>query len=65
MDSNPAKAIKICKTPSFGGGVKLETPCHKILQHVKEVYKYEYDYERNILYAKSVMSFVQILLICY
>jgi hypothetical protein len=28
-------AIKICSTPSRGGEVKLEAPCHKILQHVK------------------------------
>jgi hypothetical protein len=29
------RAIQICSTPSFGWEVKLEVPCHKILQHVK------------------------------
>jgi hypothetical protein len=29
-------AIKICSIPSFGWEVKLEAPCHKLLQHVKE-----------------------------
>jgi hypothetical protein len=37
--------IKICSKPSFRGKVKQETPCRKILQHVKE----RYEYERNIL----------------
>jgi hypothetical protein len=27
--------IRICNTPSFGREVKLEVPCHKILQLVK------------------------------
>jgi hypothetical protein len=26
-------------TPSFGGEVKPEAPCHKILWHVKDLYK--------------------------
>jgi hypothetical protein len=30
------RAIKIRSTPSFGGEVKLETPCRNILRHVKE-----------------------------
>jgi hypothetical protein len=29
------RATKICSTPSFGWEVKLEVPCHEILQHVK------------------------------
>jgi hypothetical protein len=29
------RVIKICSTPSFGGEVTPEAPCHKILQHVK------------------------------
>jgi hypothetical protein len=29
-------AIKISSTPSFGWEVKLEVPCRKILQHVKD-----------------------------
>jgi hypothetical protein len=29
------RAIKISSIPSFGGEVKLEDPCHNILQHVR------------------------------
>jgi hypothetical protein len=36
-------------------------PCRKILWHVKE----RYEYEGYILYTKSLISFAQILLICY
>jgi hypothetical protein len=32
------RAIKIHSTPSFRQEVKLEVPCHEILQHVKEPY---------------------------
>jgi hypothetical protein len=31
------RVIKFHSTPSFGGEVKLEAPCHKILWHVKKV----------------------------
>jgi hypothetical protein len=47
--SNPAeddgflRVIKICRMPSFGGEIKLSSPCCKILQHVKEPYEYERD----------------------
>jgi hypothetical protein len=34
------RAIKICSTPSFGSEVKPEVPCHKILQHVKDLLTY-------------------------
>jgi hypothetical protein len=30
------RAIKIRSTPSFGGEVKREVPCRKILRHVKD-----------------------------
>jgi hypothetical protein len=33
------RAIKIHCTPSFGWESKLEVPCRKILQHVKELLK--------------------------
>jgi hypothetical protein len=33
------KVIKIRSTPSFGWEVKLEVPCRKILQHVKDFLK--------------------------
>jgi hypothetical protein len=33
--SHPAEAIKIRSTPSFGGEVKPEAPCHKIFRHEK------------------------------
>jgi hypothetical protein len=33
------RVIKICSTPFFGWEVKLEVPCHKILQHVKDLLK--------------------------
>jgi hypothetical protein len=42
MGSNPSKvkvflrAIKIHSTCSFGGEIKLEAPCCKILWHVKK-----------------------------
>jgi hypothetical protein len=41
VGSNPVKgdgflrAVKICSTPAFGGEVRQEAPCRKILQHVK------------------------------
>jgi hypothetical protein len=37
-------AITIHSTPSFRGEVKLLVPCHKILGHIKEPYKYEKRY---------------------
>jgi hypothetical protein len=30
------RVIKICSMPSFRGEVKLGTPCHEFLQHVKD-----------------------------
>jgi hypothetical protein len=33
------RAINIRSTPSSEGVVKLDVPCHKILQHVKELNK--------------------------
>jgi hypothetical protein len=33
------RAIKIHSTPSFRWEVKPEVPCHKILQHVKDLLK--------------------------
>jgi hypothetical protein len=45
VGSNPAedngflRAIKIYSIPSFGGEVKPEAPCRKILRHVKEPFK--------------------------
>jgi hypothetical protein len=47
--SNPAeddgflRAIKIHSTTSFGGEVKPQAPCRKILRHNKETYEYERD----------------------
>jgi hypothetical protein len=47
MSSNPAKSdgllrtIKICSTPSFGGEVKPSVPCHKILHHVNDPFRYD------------------------
>jgi hypothetical protein len=38
------RVLIICSTPSFGGEVKLETPCHKILWRVKTTCKYEQKY---------------------
>jgi hypothetical protein len=32
------RATEIHNTPSFGGEVKTETPCRKIILHVKEMY---------------------------
>jgi hypothetical protein len=34
------RAIKIRSTSSFGGEVKPEASCHKILQHIKELFEY-------------------------
>jgi hypothetical protein len=39
-------AIKIRSTASFGGEVKPETPCRKILRHVKYHFKCEQRYFR-------------------
>jgi hypothetical protein len=33
------RAIKILSTPSFGGGVKLTAPYHKISRHVKNPFE--------------------------
>jgi hypothetical protein len=33
------RAIKVRNTPSFGWEVKPKVPCHKILQHVKDLLK--------------------------
>jgi hypothetical protein len=37
-------AIKIHSMTSYGGEVKLSVPCCKILQHVKEHYRYKNRY---------------------
>jgi hypothetical protein len=37
------RAIKIRRTRSFGREIALETACHKILRHVKDLYDYERD----------------------
>jgi hypothetical protein len=37
------RAIKIRSTPSFGGEVKPEVPCRKILRHVKDLMKHHGD----------------------
>jgi hypothetical protein len=34
-------AIKIRKKPSFGGKIKPEAQCHKILWNVTKFYEYE------------------------
>jgi hypothetical protein len=51
------RAIKICST--FGGEVKPEAICRKILSLVKE----HCEHERDISYKKSTISCAQILLI--
>jgi hypothetical protein len=38
------RAIKIRSTPSFGGEVKPEAPCHNIFRHVKITCRYEQKY---------------------
>jgi hypothetical protein len=50
------RPIQVRSAPSFGGEVKPEAACHNILL---------YEYERNISYTKSIVSFSQILPICY
>jgi hypothetical protein len=42
-DSGFLRAIKICSTTSFGGEVKPLVLCCEILQHVKELYRFEGD----------------------
>jgi hypothetical protein len=61
VGSNLDEAIKIHSTPSFGSEVKPQAPCHKILWHIEELYRYE----RNTLYTKSNIAFTGNLLICY
>jgi hypothetical protein len=63
------RAVKIRRTPSFGGEVKPEATCRKILQHVKELYEYErgscylvpsYTHNNNflvLLYISSIPQF--------
>jgi hypothetical protein len=51
------RAIGICSIYSFGGEVKPEDPCCKILQHVRELCKYK----RNILETEAIISCAQIL----
>jgi hypothetical protein len=33
------RAIKICRTPSYGWEIKPEVPCRKILRHIKDLLK--------------------------
>jgi hypothetical protein len=37
------RMTEIHSTSSFGGGVKLSVPFHKILRHVKEPYEHDRD----------------------
>jgi hypothetical protein len=46
------RVIQICYVPSFGGEVKPEAPCCKVLRHVKVNCKYE----RNL--SKDKFSFL-------
>jgi hypothetical protein len=43
-DDGFLKTIKILSTTSFGDEVKPSVPCHKILQLVKDPYRYEKQY---------------------
>jgi hypothetical protein len=55
------RAIKICTMTSFGGEVKPSVPCHKILRHVKEPYKY-----KKIYFVGKIHSHLaKFLLLCY
>jgi hypothetical protein len=50
-------AIKICSTTSFGREEKLSVPCRKILQHVKEPYRYEKRYSVHNIHNHFSPSF--------
>jgi hypothetical protein len=66
--SNPAeddtflRVIKVSSPTSFGGEVKPLVPCHEILCHVKECYKYERDTSQAKLNGHF---FAKFLLLCY
>jgi hypothetical protein len=55
------RAIKIRITTYFREKVELKAPCCQVLRHVKKLY----EYERNISSTKSIISFAQILPLCY
>jgi hypothetical protein len=55
-DSGFLRAIKTLSTTSFGGEVKPSVPCCEILQHVKELYRFEGD----ISYAKFMTISCQV-----
>jgi hypothetical protein len=55
------RAIQIRSTPSFEAEVKPDVTYRKTKRHVKELY----EYELNISQTKSIISFAQILPICY
>jgi hypothetical protein len=40
-------AIKIHSMTSFGGQAELTAPCHNILQHVKDLLRYDRDTDRQ------------------
>jgi hypothetical protein len=66
VSSNPAeddglRAIKICRTTSFGGKVKQSVPRRKILQHVKE----PTGMKRATSYAKLTTFLAMFLLLHY
>jgi hypothetical protein len=42
-DNGFLRMMIICNTASFRGEVKPSVPCHKILRHIKESYKYQKD----------------------
>jgi hypothetical protein len=60
-DDGYLTAIKIHSTTSVRGEVKPSVPCSKILQHVKEPYKYEQDN----LWGNSRPLLSKVLLLCY
>jgi hypothetical protein len=58
---NFLRAIKVRITPPFGEKVELKAPCCQVLRHVKKLY----EYERSTSSTKSIISFAQILQLCY
>jgi hypothetical protein len=52
------RAIKTRSTPSFGWEVKPEVPCRKILQHVKEISKSQWDEDTKFSFPSPILLLV-------
>jgi hypothetical protein len=58
------RAINIHRTSCFGGEVKPSIPCHELLRHVKELYRYEKRYFVTKIFGYLFQNFCCFTTVC-